>query len=99
LIPYALLLLAIVVLGLTCWNAWKKKPAARAWGIAASLMNLLTPLSSMYLFHLPLTNQKWRMIAVGFFSLVAFLWPENEYDSASEQQDEVAGTVHRKTAQ
>jgi len=93
------LLLAIVVLGLTCWNAWKKKPAARAWGIAASLMNLLTPLSSMYLFHLPLTNQKWRMIAVGFFSLVAFLWPENEYDSASEQQDEVAGTVHRKTAQ
>ena len=95
LIPYALLLLVIVVFGLTCWNTWKKKPAARAWGLAASLMNLLTPLFSMYFFHLPLTDQKWHMIAVGFFSIVAFLWPDNEDDPASEQQDEVADSVLR----
>jgi hypothetical protein len=75
---FGALLLIACILGTAWWSTWKELPNARAWGIAASLVNLAVP--SYMIFHIRqrLDNALWMMMASGAVALIAYAWPERE---------------------
>jgi drug/metabolite transporter (DMT)-like permease len=91
LIPVAFLLASAAILGMAWWTTWMKKSSARAWGVAASLLCLLVPLSSMYFFHSPFGDSKYKGIIFGILALIAYLWPDGHgdtYPGESQEDDE-----------
>jgi len=56
------------------WTTWMNKPSTRAWGVAASLLVLLLPLSAMN--ELRFGKLTYIETALGVFSFVAYLWPD-----------------------
>jgi len=74
------------VYGMAWWTTWRSRPSERAWGIAASLLQLSLPLSLIYFRHLKLSNGKWQMMALGTLALVAYAWPDRETGPNSEKQ-------------
>lgn len=73
------------VYAMAWWTTWKSRPSERAWGIAASLLQLTLPLSLIYFRYLKLSNGKWQMIALSTLALIVYAWPDSETESATEQ--------------
>jgi hypothetical protein len=72
------------------WTTWMKKSSARAWGVAASLLCLFAPLSSMYIFHHPFGNARYKEIVFGVFGLVVYLWPDHQREINLDQPEDEA---------
>lgn len=66
-VPITFLLMIAGIFGMAWWTSWMKKSSARAWGVAASLLCMFAPLSSMYLFHHPFGNARYEEIVFGLF--------------------------------
>jgi hypothetical protein len=71
----------VIVYAMAWWTTWKGRPAARAWGISASLANLSISLYMLHGAHRRFAEVSWEMLAVSAFSLVAYSWPDREKDS------------------
>jgi len=72
-----------IILGFAWWTIWRRKTAARIWGIAASLTYLIIPLSLAVYFSRSLLSHFSFMLAIGAVGLVAFARPYEHSDSAS----------------
>lgn len=69
---------AVVVFGVAWWTIWKGKSSARPWGIAASVVCIMTFVRQ---FIVPTPHQLgdyagW--LFVGIVGLVAFFWPTRQ---------------------
>lgn len=84
--PAALLILAITF-AMACWSSWNQRSAARAWGIAASLVIISVPLLNMRLSHRHMTSTDLQMIVFGAFAFAAYVWPDPEREAADAQGD------------
>ena len=91
---YALLLFLLVptlftilaaVFGVAWWTVWKGKPSARGWGIAASLTNILFPLSIMVLTRS--VRGHFVLLAVGVAGLIAFSRRYEQPSSTARAQE------------
>jgi hypothetical protein len=74
------------VFAMAWWTTWKSRSTARAWGIAASLIQLSLPLSLIYFRHLKLSNGKWQMMVLSTLALIAYAWPDSETKPDTEKQ-------------
>jgi uncharacterized membrane protein YqjE len=52
-------------------------PAARFWGIAASLATLAMPLMLMFRFHHRLNNATWIVVVLTLVALISYTWPRD----------------------
>ena len=73
-----LMLATMLVFGMAWWTTWKDRPKARAWGLTASVLWLSAPLVNSYLLHHPMTDGKWKLVAVGAVALISYAWPGPE---------------------
>jgi hypothetical protein len=70
LVPVLFSVLAAIYAG-AWWTTWKEKHSARGWGIAASLTQILLPLSIIY-FWPSLWSHQLVLLGTGIVGLVAF---------------------------
>lgn len=75
------------VFGLAWWTVFREKRAARAWGIAASMVFILWTL--LPLVSPPHFFQKGdlSLLGVGLVGLIAFAWPRQPLDIAHQTQE------------
>ncbi len=85
---FRILLVPVVfsVLATTCgvawWTVWKEKRSARGWGVAASLMYIMLPLSIIY-FRPSVWNHFAVMLGIGIAGLAAFSRRYEQPDSTA----------------
>jgi hypothetical protein len=60
--------------GVAWWTIWKGKPSARWWGVAASLMWILTFLRPFIIVLPPVWGRHAGALFVGGIGLLTFLW-------------------------
>jgi hypothetical protein len=65
-----------IVFGLAWWSVWKEKPSARFWGVAASLIWLLTALIA----YVQFSRLTWALPIAGIAGLIAFSAPDKTVD-------------------
>ena len=81
------MLLLAVVFAMTWWTSWKDRPAARAWGISASLLNLSVILLVTHLTRWPRTGATWEGLVLSIFVLIVYGWPDRETESLSDPNE------------
>lgn len=72
--------------GMAWWTVWKGKSSGRAWGLAASAINLLLSVGVIYLSRSP--RGLWLVLALGITGLIAF-WRRYEQPAAATTQRQV----------
>lgn len=88
----AALLLFAIIDGMACWSTLKEVPAARGWGIGASLVVMSVPLLTLHLSRPRLTIWDMQTIVVGALAFVSYVWPQRE----KQTSDEDAGVSSRE---
>jgi hypothetical protein len=78
LIVPAVFVLQAYIFGMAWWTVWKDKTSAKNWGIAASLINILSILWLHLRHSRSLSSREWELLAIGIVALIAFLWPDKE---------------------
>jgi len=76
-VPAALSIIAIIYV-LASWTVGKGKRSARAWGLMASVVNLVLASWSVIFFSRPVHGSMGVLLAVGAIGVVAFLWPSEQ---------------------
>ncbi|MGO9337393.1 MAG: hypothetical protein ACLPY1_07795 [Terracidiphilus sp.] len=61
-----------VIYALAFWTIWKEMPSARRWGIAASILQILTPLWHIIRFPQSVHSYTFLMLTIGIAGLVVF---------------------------
>jgi hypothetical protein len=92
--PFALVLDAVfpamaAVFGVAWWKVWKQRPSARIWGIAASVLLALYPLSHIIRFPRSIHGHTLLVLAVAIVGIIAFSIrervPPEQNDQALEE--------------
>jgi len=71
------------VFGIAWFTIWTGKASGKWWGIAASMTNVLFPLSLNIYLRSPLLKHDLVLLAIGVAGLVAFSWPSGQIDSTA----------------
>lgn len=71
------------VFGIAWFTIWTGKASGKWWGIAASVTNVLFPLSLNIYLRSPLLKHNLVLLAIGVAGLVAFSWPSGQIDSTA----------------
>jgi drug/metabolite transporter (DMT)-like permease len=71
------MLVLAFVYAMSWWATRKEVPAARFWGIAASLATLAMPLMLMFRFHHRLNNATWIVVVLTLVALISYTWPRD----------------------
>jgi hypothetical protein len=66
------------------WTVWKEMPSARGWGIAASILQILTPLWHIIRYPRSIHTYNVLVLAIGIAGLFAF----SMRDKASPETDD-----------
>jgi hypothetical protein len=95
LIVSGVMVLLALVFAMAWWTTVKARPTARAWGITASIANLLGPLYMLLFRHLPLTYSGLMVVAISMLALVVYAWPNSVGISpnAEPSEDDVPSSV------
>jgi hypothetical protein len=75
--------------GMACWTLWKRRLSARFWAIAASLMNILISLLTLWSkvhFSRPIRDCSVAILVFGVTGLIVFSRRTINYPSAYEEQ-------------
>jgi hypothetical protein len=83
---------AAVVFGLAWWKIWRDRPAARAWGIAASILTMAHPLWRVVRYPRSIHGYNVLVLAAGIAGLVVFSMRNQTLPNADEQEPEVPPT-------
>ena len=82
-------LAVIFVFAKAWWTEWKRRPAAKLWGlIATCLTTAALILSYFVLHHREIDRSEWEIGIFCIFLLIAYLWPEADNHPAIEEPDE-----------
>jgi len=88
--PVALILDAVfpamaAVFGVAWWKVWKQRPSARIWGIAASVLLALYPLSHIIRFPRLIYGYDLVVLSVAIAGLIAFYMSDKAPPEQIEQ--------------
>ncbi len=61
-----------IVFGIAWWTIWKEKSSARQWGITASILFILIPISARIFLSWPIFQKTGVVLAVGLVGLILF---------------------------
>jgi hypothetical protein len=64
--------LASIVFGIAWWTIWKERTFSRFWGIAASVLIMVSPIRHIMLHPRMLLNYSGMVLAFGIIGLLAF---------------------------
>ena len=88
LIVSGVMVLLALVFAMAWWTTFKARSTARAWGITASIANLLGPLYMLSIRHLPLADSRLKVVVFSMLALVAYAWPDGVNSSLIAEHSE-----------
>lgn len=72
-----------IVSGIAWWTVWKRKPLARRWGIAASVMSLLVFLDAIVFFPSSIWWHYVSVLLIGIAGILALLPSDKQNEQSA----------------